>query len=79
MKSAHLAIVKDGKIQLIDSLSILEGTTVLITPIVLDNDTENRDDWDYVSLKNINKCYGDNEPQYTLESIIEYNDNYERK
>jgi len=79
MKSAHLAIVKDGKIQLIDSLSIPEGTTVLITPIVLDEDTENRDDWDYVSLKNLNECYGNNEPEYTLESIIEYNDNYERR
>ncbi len=79
MKSACLAIVKDGKIQLIDSLYIPEGTTVLITPIVLDDDTENRDDWDYVSLKNLNECYGDNEPEYTLESIIEYNDNYERR
>jgi hypothetical protein len=69
MKTSHLAIVKDGKIQLIDSLSIPEGTKVLITPINLDNDSENQEDWDNFSLKNLNQCYSDNEPEYTLESI----------
>ena len=79
MISPHLAIVKDGKIQLIDDLSIPEGTKVLITPILLDKDTENGDDWDYFSLINLNQCYEDNEPEYTLDSIKEYNDNYERR
>jgi hypothetical protein len=79
MISSQLAIVKNGKIELIDSLSIPEGTKVLITPIIVDNDPENQDDWEYFSLKNLNLCYEDNEPEYTLESIKEYNKNYERR
>ncbi|HEY9703792.1 MAG TPA: hypothetical protein V6C58_15190, partial [Allocoleopsis sp.] len=68
MTSAHLAIVKDGKIELIDSSFIPEGTRLLITPLVLDDDTENREDWEYFSLQNLNQCYGNNEPEYTLGS-----------
>ena len=78
MISPQLAVVKNGKIELIDSLSIPEGTKVLITPIIVDNDPENQDDWEYFSWKNLNLCYGDDEPEYTLESIKEYNNNYER-
>ena len=54
MISPQLAVVKNGKIELIDSLSIPEGTKVLITPIIVDNDPENQDDWEYFSLKNLN-------------------------
>ncbi len=79
MISSQLAIVKNGKIELIDSLSIPEGTKVLITPIIVDNNTENQDDSECFSLKNLDQCYGDNEPEYTLESIKEYNNNYERR
>ena len=78
MISPQLAVVKNGKIELIDSLSIPEGTKVLITPIIVDNDRENQDDWEYFSKKNLNLCYGDDEPEYTLELIKEYNKNYER-
>jgi len=74
MNSVHLAVVKDGQIQLIDPLSLSEGTKVLISP--LDNIS---DDWEYFSLQNLNQCYGDNEPEYSLDSIKEYNDNYERR
>ena len=78
MISSQLAIVKNGKIELIDSLSIPEGTKVLITPIIVDNDIENQDDWEYFSLRNLTHCYGDLQPEYTIESIKEYNNNYER-
>ncbi|MDB9548077.1 hypothetical protein [Dolichospermum circinale] len=43
MISPQLAVVKNGKIELIDSLSIPEGTKVLITPIIVDNNAENQD------------------------------------
>lgn len=79
MISPQLAVVKNGKIELIDSLSIPEGTKVLITPIIVDNNAENQDDSECFSLKNLNQCYGDNEPEYTLELIKEYNKNYERR
>lgn len=74
----HLAIVKDGKIQLLEPLSIPEGTKLFIIPISLEDDAEERDNWSNFSLNSLNQCYGENEPEYTLESIKEYNPNYER-
>ncbi|MBD2626438.1 glycosyl hydrolase family 31 [Trichormus variabilis] len=79
MTSGHLAIVKNGKIELVDPISIPEGTKVFIIPIVLEPDTEAREDWENFSLNNLNQCYSENEPEYTLESIQEYNPNYERR
>ncbi|MBD2694506.1 glycosyl hydrolase family 31 [Anabaena catenula] len=79
MTLGHLAIVKDGKIELLDPVSIPEGTKVFIIPIVLEPDTEAREDWENFSLNNLNQCYAENEPEYTLESIQEYNPNYERR
>ena len=67
MTSRHLAIVKDGKIELLNPLSIPE-----------DNNTEKREDWENFSLNNLNQCYAENEPEYTLESIKEYNPDYEK-
>lgn len=69
MTSGHLAIVKDGKIELLDSVSIPEGTKVFIIPIVLETDTEERKNWEHLSLNNLNQCYAESEPEYTLESI----------
>jgi len=80
MTSGHLAIVKDGKIELLNPLSIPEGTKVFIIPILPEeNNTEEREDWEKFSLNNLNKCYAESEPEYNLESIQEYNPDYERK
>jgi hypothetical protein len=71
MQSSLLAIVKDGKIQLPDSLSIPEGTKVLIVPLPLNKEIEQnlegRNDWDYFALQNLNQCYGKDEPEYTTD------------
>ncbi|MEA5577130.1 glycosyl hydrolase family 31 [Anabaena sp. UHCC 0451] len=69
MTSGHLAIVKDGKIELVNPVSIPEGTKVFIIPIVLESDIEEREDWENFYLNNLNQCYAENEPEYTLESI----------
>ena len=78
MTLKHLAIVKDGKIQLLDPVSIPEGTKVFIIPISLETDTQETGNWEDFALNNLNQCYAENEPEYTLESIKEYNSNYER-
>ncbi len=79
MTSGNLAIVRDGKIELLDPLSIPEGTKVFIIPILPEeNNQEETEDWDIFSLNNLNQCYAENEPEYTLESIKEYSPNYER-
>jgi hypothetical protein len=78
MTLKHLAIVKDGKIQLLNSVSIPEGTKLFIIPIDLETDTQERSNWEDFSLNNLNQCYAENEPEYNLESIKEYNSDYER-
>lgn len=77
MTLKHLAIVKDGKIQLLEPVSIPEGTKVFIIPIYLETDAEETGNWEHFALNNLNQCYAENEPEYTLESIKEYNPNYE--
>ncbi len=78
METSHFAVVKDGKIQLPNSVSIPEGTKVLIIPIPLNRETENNpeEDWEYFALQNLNQCYGDNEPEYSLSRIKEFNKDY---
>jgi hypothetical protein len=67
MTSGHLAIIKNGKIELLDPLSIPEGTKVFIIPILPEeNNQEETENWDIFSLNNLNQCYADNEPEYTL-------------
>ncbi|MBD2292319.1 glycosyl hydrolase family 31 [Anabaena sphaerica FACHB-251] len=73
MTSGHLAIVKNGKIELVDPVSIPEGTKVFIIPIVLEPDTEERENWENFSLNNLNQCYAENEPEYNIESINNIN------
>ncbi|TAE55991.1 MAG: hypothetical protein EAZ76_04695 [Nostocales cyanobacterium] len=36
-------------------------------------DIEEREEWVNFSLQNLNQCYAENEPEYTLASIKEYN------
>ncbi|MEA5577581.1 glycosyl hydrolase family 31 [Anabaena sp. UHCC 0451] len=70
MTFGYLAVVKDGKIELLDPVFIPEGTKVFIIPIIPEeNNTEESADWENFSLNNLNECYADNEPEYTLESI----------
>lgn len=79
MASKHLAIVKDGKIELLEPVSIPEGTKLIIVSMSLENDTEERESWGNWSLENLNRCYGEDEPEYTLEYIKERNADYERR
>lgn len=64
--SKNLAIVKDGKIEIVEPISVESGT-------------EERESWGNWSLQNLNQCYAEDEPEYSLESIKEYNTDYEIK
>ncbi len=77
MSEALLAIIKNGKIELVDKLNIPEGTRVLVTPIPSTNLDEDRSEWEHVSLQGLSKCYGDDEPEYGLELVKEMNPEYE--
>ena len=69
MKFSHLGIFTSGNIQLLESVSIPAGTKVLITPIIVDEDSEETENLSIFSLENLNQCYTDDEPEYSLELI----------
>ncbi len=80
MTSPAIAIVKNGKIELLNPLSFPEGTQLLVTPIPSDSELgtmETMDEWSNLSLQGLNLAYDENEPEYTLEQIKEFNPDYE--
>ncbi len=80
MTSPVIAIVKNGKIELLNPLSFPEGTQLLVTPIPSDSQLESietKDEWSNLSLQGLNLAYDENEPEYTLEQIKEFNPDYE--
>jgi hypothetical protein len=54
MTLKHLAIVKDGKIELLEPVSIPEGTKVFVIPMSLESDIEERESWGNWPLQNLN-------------------------
>jgi hypothetical protein len=80
MNSPMIAVFKKGKVELLTPLSLPEGIRLLVTPIRSDSELENLqmiDDWSNLSLQGLNLAYDDNEPEYTLEQIKEFNPDYE--
>lgn len=75
MPTQLLAIVKDGKIQTVDSIDLPEGTELLVT-IEDDLDVLN---WSNLSLNNLNRGYADDEPEYDISQVKELNPGYERR
>lgn len=58
--SENSAIVKNGEIEMIEAISV-------------ESDIEERETWGNWSLQNLNQCYGEDEPEYSLEHIKEHN------
>jgi hypothetical protein len=75
MATQLLAIVKDGKIQTLDSVDLPEGTELLVT---IESDVE-AVAWSSLSLHNLNRGYADNEPEYDISQVKELNPGYERR
>lgn len=50
-----------------------------LTVVVLPEDDQERDDWARFGLQNLARAYGDDEPEYTLDMIKEWNPEYEGK
>lgn len=71
----------DGKqIQLYNRVNIEPGSKLIITilPTVKNIEVEN-DDWMSLAMAGLESAYGENEPEYSLNLIIEPNPNYERR
>ncbi len=67
-----IGIVKNGKVELINDYPLPEGTKLLVTPFEDDNN------WSNISLEGLNNAYGENEPEYNLKEIKEFNPEYGR-
>lgn len=66
----------DGKQILLDEPYTLTPNTKLIVSVIQTVNDE-REDWMRFSLENLERAYGDDEPEYSLDLIKEANPKYE--
>jgi hypothetical protein len=82
MPTQLLAIVKDGKIQTLDSINLPEGTELIVTIMPVATTLTDRDlassEWSNLSLHGLNRAYADDEPEYEISQLKELNSSYER-
>ena len=69
-----LAIVKNGKIEPINTIDLPEGTRLLLLP----NPSTEALEWSGLSLAGLSHAYSDDEPDYDLTHLKELNPLYER-
>lgn len=74
-----IGIVKNGQIKLLNnSFSFPEGTKLLLTP--LDQEKErDENNWNNLALEGLNNAYDNDEPEYGLDKIKEFNIEYEAR
>lgn len=78
MKIVTLQAHFDGKQILLDEPYEIAPNTKLVINLIEMQDEE-REDWTHFSLANLERAYGDAEPEYSLDLIKEANPNYERR
>lgn len=66
----------DGKQILLDEPYELKPNTKLVVSVIQVADEE-RTDWTRFSLENLERAYGEDEPEYSLDLIKEANPKYE--
>ncbi len=71
----------DGHQIVLDEPSKLDelepNTPLIITALPRDQEVEEREAWLNLSLEGLNRAYGEDEPDYSLDRIIEPNPEYE--
>ncbi len=71
----------DGHQIVLDEPSKLEAlepnTLLLITALSQDEESAEHEAWLNLSLEGLNRAYGEDEPEYSLDRIIEANPEYE--
>jgi predicted DNA-binding antitoxin AbrB/MazE fold protein len=81
MPTQLLAIIKNGKIEPLEPINFPEGTQLVVTMSSSSEIAENSEleDWYALSSQGLSRAYGDDEPDYDLSQIKEFNPNYERR
>ena len=79
METVNLRAHFDGKQILLDEPFELEPNTELIVTVLPKSAAQEREDWTRLALENLERAYGDDEPEYSLDLIKEANPEYERR
>ena len=69
----------DGKQILLDEPFELEPDAKLIITVLPKSLGEEREDWARLALESLERAYGDDEPEYSLDLIKEANPEYEAR
>ncbi|HEX8195690.1 MAG TPA: hypothetical protein VF571_05715 [Pyrinomonadaceae bacterium] len=67
----------DGKQIVLDEPFELNQSMKIVVTILSEDDE--REDWARLAMQSLERAYGDDEPEYTLDMIKEWNRNYERR
>ncbi len=73
METVNLRAHFDGKQILLDEPFELEPNTELMVTILRKSLNDEREDWTRLALESLERAYGDNEPEYSLDLIKEAN------
>ena len=77
METVTLRAHFDGERILLDQPFELEPDTKLIVTVLPKSLDEEREEWAQLALESLERAYGDDEPEYSLDSIKEANPEYE--
>ncbi len=76
MPSQLFATIRNGKIEPSEPIDLPEGTQIILT-IDFRSGSEKDEEWYALSLQGLNRAYSDDEPEYELSQVKEFNPDYE--
>lgn len=76
-KTINLRAHFDGEKILLDEPFNLDPNTKLIITVLPKNYDEEREQWILLSQENLERAFGKNEPEYTMDLLKEENPDYE--
>jgi hypothetical protein len=79
MSTQLLVTIRDGKLEPSEPIDLPEGSQLIVTldiPPDIGSDAESAE-WYALSLQGLNRAYSDDEPEYDLSQIKEFNPDYE--
>jgi hypothetical protein len=77
MEAKTLRAHFDGEQIRLDEPFELEPNVKLLITVLPESSDEEREDWARLSLESLERAYGDDEPEYSLDLIKEANPEYE--
>lgn len=79
MPSITLRAHFDGEKVVLDEAYSFEPDDTLLVTVLSNKDLEEREGWRMLSSRGLGGAYGDDEPDYSVSSLIEPNPEYDRR